>query len=119
MPRCSIKWPSPQSTSRYLPRRSTARTVRPASLRTACGTGDPRVARRAVKVENEGKLTALALEAAKTWYDIEPQSTAALSVVASLLVSARKVDEAEPYLAKLLNTEGVDQERGYLQINRL
>jgi len=88
-------------------------------LELARRTRDPRVARRAVEVANEGKLNDLALEAAKTWYDIEPQSTAALSVVASLLVSARKVDEAEPYLAKLLNTEGVDQERGYLQINRL
>ena len=88
-------------------------------LELAKRTRDPRVARRAVEVANQGRLNELALDAAKTWYDIEPQSPAALSVVASLLVSARKVDEAEPYLAKLLSTEGVDQERGYLQINRL
>jgi tetratricopeptide (TPR) repeat protein len=88
-------------------------------LELARRTRDPRIARRAVEVASEGRLNDLALDAAKTWYDIEPQSAAALSVVASLLVSARKVDEAEPYLAKLLNTEGVDQERGYLQINRL
>jgi tetratricopeptide (TPR) repeat protein len=88
-------------------------------LELAKRTRDPRVARRAVEVANQGRLNDLALDAAKTWYDIEPQSPAALSVVASLLVSAKKVDEAEPYLAKLLNTEGVDQERGYLQINRL
>jgi tetratricopeptide (TPR) repeat protein len=88
-------------------------------LELARRTRDPRVARRAVEVANEGRLNDVALEAARTWYEIEPQSTAALSVLASLLVSARKVDEAEPYLAKLLNTEGVDQERGYLQINRL
>ena len=88
-------------------------------LELAKRTRDPRVARRAVEVANQGRLNELALDAAKTWYEIEPQSTAALSVIASLLVSAKKVDEAEPYLAKLLNTEGVDQERGYLQINRL
>ncbi|HYL22905.1 MAG TPA: tetratricopeptide repeat protein [Burkholderiales bacterium] len=88
-------------------------------LELARRTRDPRIARRAVEVASQGRLNDLALDAAKTWYDIEPQSAAALSVVASLLVSARKVDEAEPYLAKLLNTEGVDQERGYLQINRL
>jgi tetratricopeptide (TPR) repeat protein len=88
-------------------------------LELAKRTRDPRVARRAVEVANQGRLNDLALDAAKTWYEIEPQSTAALSVIASLLVSAKKVDEAEPYLAKLLNTEGVDQERGYLQINRL
>ena len=39
MPRCRMRWPSPQSTSRYLPRRSTPRTLRPASRRTAFGTG--------------------------------------------------------------------------------
>src|ERR1051325_5543202 len=88
-------------------------------LELAKRTRDPRVARRAVAVANQGRLNELALDAAKTWYEIEPQSTAALSVIASLLVSAKKVAEAEPYLAKLLNTEGVDQERGYLQINRL
>ena len=88
-------------------------------LQLARRTQDPRVARRAVEVANQGRLPEIALEAAKTWYDIEPQSTQALSVVASLLVSVRKVDEAEPYLEKLLDTEGVDLERAYLQVNRL
>ena len=88
-------------------------------LELARRTGDPRVARRAVEVANQGRLEDLALEAAKTWYELEPQSPAALSVVASLLVNARKVDEAQPYLQKLLDAEGVDLERGYLQLNRL
>ena len=39
MPRCRMRWPSPQSTSRYLPRRRIARTVRPASASTSRGTG--------------------------------------------------------------------------------
>jgi tetratricopeptide (TPR) repeat protein len=88
-------------------------------LELARRTRDARVARRAVEVANQGHENALALEAAKTWYQIEPQSTSALSVVASLLVSDKKVDEAEPYLAKLLDSQGVDLERGYLQLNRL
>jgi len=88
-------------------------------LDLARSTRDPRIARRAVEVANQGKLPDMALQAAKTWYEIEPQSTAALGVVASLLVTARKVDEAEPYLEKLLDSEGVDLERAYLQVNRL
>lgn len=88
-------------------------------LQLARRTQDPRIARRAVEVASQGRLPELALEAAKTWYEIEPQSTQALGVVASLLVSARKVDEAEPYLEKLLDTQGVDLERAYLQVNRL
>src|SRR2546423_4692578 len=82
-------------------------------------TRDARVARRAVEVANQGRLNELALEAAKTWQDIEPDSPAALQVIAALLVSAKRVDEAEPYLEKLLTSEGVDLERAFLQLNRL
>src|SRR5712691_6395813 len=69
-------------------------------------TRDPRVARRAI-------------EAAKTWQEIEPGSPQALQVVAALLVSAKRVDEAEPYLVKLLTAEGVSLENGFMQLNRL
>ncbi len=82
-------------------------------------TGDARIARRAVEVANQGKLPELALEAAKTWQQIEPKSPAALQIVAALLISTKRVDEAEPYLEKLLSAEGVDTERGFLQLNRL
>jgi len=88
-------------------------------LELARRTGDARIARRAVEVANEGKLPELALEAAKTWQEIEPKSPAALQVVAALLISSKRVDEAEPYLEKLLSAEGVDAERGFMQLNRL
>jgi tetratricopeptide (TPR) repeat protein len=82
-------------------------------------TRDPRVARRAVEVASQGKLTDLALQAAKTWLDVEPQSATALQVTAALLVAAKRVDEATPYLEKLLASPGVNLESGFLQINRL
>jgi len=88
-------------------------------LELARRTGDARVARRAVEVANQGKLPELALEAAKTWQEIEPQSPAATQVIASLLISMKRVDEAEPYLQKLLTSEGVDLERAFLQMGRL
>ena len=88
-------------------------------LELARMTRDPRVARRAVEVAAQGKLTELALESARTWYDIEPESPAALQMVAALLVANKRVDEAEPYLEKLLDAEGVNLEQGYLQLNRL
>jgi len=88
-------------------------------LELARMTRDPRVARRAVEVAAQGKLTELALEAARTWYEIEPQSLAALQMVAALLVANKQVDEAEPYLEKMLDAEGVNLEQGYLQLNRL
>jgi len=82
-------------------------------------TQDPRVARRAVEVASQGKLADLALEAAKTWYEIEPKSPAALQVIATLLVGAKKVDEAVPYLEKLFNADGVTPETAFPQLNRL
>src|SRR5712664_4453492 len=82
-------------------------------------TRDPRVARRAVEVASQARQPELAIEAAKTWQEIEPGSPQALQVVAALLVSAKRVDEAEPYLVKLLTAEGVSLENGFMQLNRL
>src|SRR6185436_4193887 len=82
-------------------------------------TRDPRVARRAVEVASQAKLAELAVEAAKLWQDIEPASPQALQVTAALLVAAKRVEEAEPYIEKLLTSEGVNLENGFLQLNRL
>ena len=82
-------------------------------------TRDPRIARRAVEIANDGHLTDLALKAAKLWQDIDPKSPAALQVTAALLVTAKRVDEAEPYLEKLLATPGINLPSALLQLNRL
>jgi len=82
-------------------------------------TRDPRIARRAVEVANHARMPDLALEAGKLWHDIEPGSAQALQVVAALLVSAKRVEEAEPYLVKLLAADGVNVENGFVQLNRL
>jgi Flp pilus assembly protein TadD len=88
-------------------------------LELAKRTRDPRIARRAVEVANEARQPELALEAARTWHDIEPGSAHALQVLAAVLVAAKRVDEAEPYLEKLLTAEGVNRENAFMQLNRL
>jgi tetratricopeptide (TPR) repeat protein len=82
-------------------------------------TRDPRIARRAVEVANHARMPDLALQAGKLWHDIEPASPQAMQVVAALLVSAKRVEEAEPYLVKLLAADGINVENGFLQLNRL
>ena len=82
-------------------------------------TRDPRVARRAVEVASQARVPELALEAAKLWYEIEPDSVQALQMLAASLVAAKRVDEAQPYLEKLLAGEGVKLENGFMQLNRL
>src|SRR6266513_210 len=71
-------------------------------LELAKHTRDPRVARRAVEVANLARLPDLAIEAAKTWLDIEPSSPQALQVTAALLIGSKRVEQAEPYLERLL-----------------
>ncbi len=88
-------------------------------LELAKKTRDARIARRAVEVANQARLPELALEAAKTWQSIEPSSPQALQVVAALLIAGKRVEEAEPYLEKLLAADGVNVENGFLQLNRL
>src|SRR5712664_1420353 len=82
-------------------------------------TRDPRVARHAAEVANLARLPDLAIEAAKTWLDIEPSSPQALQVTAALLIGSKRVEEAEPYLEKLLSSDGVNLENGFMQLNRL
>ncbi|HEX2199145.1 MAG TPA: tetratricopeptide repeat protein [Burkholderiales bacterium] len=82
-------------------------------------TRDARVARRAVEIANQARMPELALEAAKAWHDIEPASSHALQVVAAVLIADKKVEEALPYLEKLLASSGVNLENGFMQLNRL
>lgn len=82
-------------------------------------TKDPRVARRAVEIANFARTPQYALEAARVWHEADPASREALQSLAGLLVAARKVDEAEPYLAKLLASDGPAAANGFLQLSRL
>jgi len=82
-------------------------------------TRDPRIIRRAIEVANFAHQPDLALEAAKLWSDMEPQSAQPLQVIAAILIGAKRVDEAAPYLQKLLAADGVNLENGYMQLNRL
>jgi tetratricopeptide (TPR) repeat protein len=82
-------------------------------------TRDPRVARRAVEVANQANMPQLALEAAKTWHELDPGSSHALQVVAAVLIADKRVEEALPYLEKLLASSGVNLESGFMQLNRL
>ena len=82
-------------------------------------TRDPRVARRAVEVANFARMPGLALESARIWHETDPASAQALQTVTVLLVGARRVDEAEPFLAKLLATDANAAANGFMQLGRL
>jgi tetratricopeptide (TPR) repeat protein len=82
-------------------------------------TGDPRVARRAVEIANVARTPQFALEAARVWHEADPASLQALQTLTALLISARRVEEAEPYLSRLLASDGNAAANGFMQLPRL
>jgi tetratricopeptide (TPR) repeat protein len=88
-------------------------------LELAKRTRDPRIARRAVEVANAARMPEFALEAARIWLETDPKSAPALQTIVVLLVSQKRVDEAEPYLATLLASEGASPANAFMQIGRL
>ena len=82
-------------------------------------TRDPRIARRALEIANYARMPELALEAAKLWHEADPDSAPALQMVTLYLAAVRRVDEAEPYLRKLLSSSETSAENVFMQLNRL
>ena len=82
-------------------------------------TRDPRVARRAVELANFARSPELALEGARAWQDADPKSLQALQTLIVLLVGAKRVEDSEPYLAKLLATDNTTAANGFMQLGRL
>ena len=89
-----------------------------AYLEIARQTRDPRIARRAVELAQLARTPEIALDAAKVWHEADPESPQGLRTVTVLLVSTKRVDDAAPYIAKLL--QGKDQAPGgFMQLGQL
>jgi len=82
-------------------------------------TRDPRVARRAVEIAGQARMQDTALEAARLWHETDPSSPQALQTIALLLVNARRTDDAEPYLAKLIDLDPKAAPGVFMQLGRL
>jgi tetratricopeptide (TPR) repeat protein len=90
-----------------------------AYLDLARSTRDPRVARRAAEIALHGRDLETALQATRLWVEIDPESSQAHQMMAGLLVSANRLDELQPHVAKLLAQEGDNLGDGLLRLNRL
>src|SRR5262245_5233759 len=82
-------------------------------------TRDPRVARRAVEMAKAARMPQQALEAASVWNETDPESPFAQQEMAILLISQKRVDEAEPFLAKLLGANATAAPNMFMQLARL
>ena len=88
-------------------------------LKLARTTRDPRVAQRATEIALHSRQPLPALEAAKIWVELEPESVSARQTVAALLVNIDRLDEARPHLEKLLASEGGNVGEAFMQLNSL
>ena len=85
----------------------------------AKATRDPRIAKRAAEIALYSRQPETAMEMARLWVDIDPESPQARQMLIGLLLVAQRLDEASPHLAKLLALEGDHLGEGLLRLNRL
>jgi len=77
-------------------------------LKLARETRDPRLARRAAEVAIGARALEQALQAARLWRDISPQSRSAAQMFETLALSTGKFGEVEPLLAARLQQARAD-----------
>lgn len=82
-------------------------------------TRDPRIARRATEIAMHGRLPDLALEAARLWGEVEPDSSQARQMLIRLLAIQGRHDELRMALGLLLAAEPRQIGQNLAQLNRL
>lgn len=85
----------------------------------AKSTRDPRIAQRATEIALFSKQPEAALQAARVWAEVDPDSTPARQTLVALLVNSGKLEEARPHIEKLLSAEGQNVGKGLMQLNGL
>jgi tetratricopeptide (TPR) repeat protein len=82
-------------------------------------TRDPRVARRAAEVAMHSRQHDAALQAARLWLEIDPDSMLARQAVIGLLSAVGRYDELKAMLPAILASEPHALPRNLLHVNRL
>ena len=89
-----------------------------AYLDLARRTRDPRIARRAFEIAAGAGINATAVDAARIWQETDPGSTRALNALAGRLIAFGRLDEALPYLKKLMASSSADPGEHFTQLSR-
>ncbi|MCL2635342.1 MAG: tetratricopeptide repeat protein, partial [Betaproteobacteria bacterium] len=82
-------------------------------------TRDPKVLARAVEVASQARQFDLAMQLARLWLKIEPESTRARQAQSSLLVLTNRLDELAPQAAILLERDPGNLASNLLHLNRM
>ncbi|MDP2794211.1 MAG: tetratricopeptide repeat protein [Sulfurisoma sp.] len=85
----------------------------------ARGTRDPRIAQRAAQIALFARRYEVALDAARLWAELDPESAQARQMVTSLLLAGARPEELADHLARQLAAEGPNLPNALLQLNRV
>lgn len=81
-------------------------------------TRDPRIARRATEIAMYARMMNAAVEAARIWYEADERAPRALQTLAGLLLNAGRLEEARPYMQKLLAGQSDGPGDSFMQLSR-
>ena len=84
----------------------------------ARSTRDPRIAQRAAQVALFARRYEVALDAARLWAELDPESAQARQMVTGLLAVGARPDELADHVARQLAAEGPNLPNALLQLNR-
>lgn len=87
-----------------------------AYLELAKATRDLRAVRRAAQLAYESRQMEQTLEAFKLWHELEPNAVMPKQMLATVLVSGGKLEEARPYLVELLAADTANAGRNFIQV---
>lgn len=79
---------------------------------------DARLAERAAKIAAYGNITNLAIPAIQLWAELDPDSSEAQQAMTDILIATGRLDEARPYLSRLLAKEDT-RASGFLYLNTI
>ncbi len=79
---------------------------------------DARLAERAAKIAAYGNISNLAVPAIKLWAELDPESSEAQQAMTEVLIATGKIEDAKPYLSKLLEKEQT-RANGFLYLNTM
>ena len=82
-------------------------------------TRDPRVLERTVEIAGYARRFDIALEAAKLWLDVEPDSVRAQQMLTSMLIMSNRMDELAPTLIRMLEIDRAALGANLLGLNRM
>lgn len=81
-------------------------------------TRDPRVAQRAAQVAIFARRLDVALEVARLWAELDPDSPQAKQMVTTLMSASLRPEDLAQHLSRQLSAEGINLPLALLQLNR-